>query len=92
MRRKRRAQIGGKPSKSDVSQRASEDLLTERKLRPNQADDSKAHLFDGQEIHRGKPDFQLCDITDPLIRKYIDDPNLRTDTCDVSQAEVSADF
>lgn len=50
----------------------------------------KAHMFDGHEINRSKPDFQLCDISDPLLRKYIDNPNLRNDTCDVSPSHTRA--
>jgi hypothetical protein len=44
----------------------------------------REHIFDGQVLHRDKPDYQLCDIEDPLIKRYIDDPRLITDKCDVS--------
>ena len=35
-------------------------------------------------MHRDRPDFQLCDITDPLIRRIIEDPKNLRDVCDVS--------
>ena len=37
------------------------------------------HIFDGQTLPAGTSTFQLCDITDPLIRAYIDDPAHRTE-------------
>ncbi|KAK4686342.1 general transcription factor 3C polypeptide 5 (transcription factor C subunit 1), partial [Tremellales sp. Uapishka_1] len=39
-------------------------------------DESKGHIFDGQILHRDRPDFQLCDLTDPLICKYVHDPSV----------------
>lgn len=45
---------------------------------------SREHIFDGRVLNRDRPDYQLCDITDPLIKKYIDDPRIVTETCDVS--------
>lgn len=44
----------------------------------------KGHLFDGQVLHRDQADYQLCDITDPLIQKIIKDPKNLRDVCDVS--------
>lgn len=41
------------------------------------------HIFDGQTLPTGTCTFQLCDITDPLIRSYIDDPIHRTDNVHV---------
>jgi general transcription factor 3C polypeptide 5 (transcription factor C subunit 1) len=48
------------------------------------ANGSKGHIFDGQELNADRPDYQVGDIIDPLIRKYIDDPALHSDVCDVS--------
>jgi hypothetical protein len=45
---------------------------------------SRAHLFDGVLLHSDTADFQLCDIHDEQIRKYIDDPSNLTEVCDVS--------
>ena len=47
-------------------------------------DPARGHFFDGKELHADRPDYQMCDIVDPLIRKYINDPALYADTCDVS--------
>ena len=44
---------------------------------------SRDYIFDGKILHRDRPDYQLCDITDPLIAKYINDPAYASDTCDV---------
>ena len=41
------------------------------------------HIFDGQTVPAGTSTFQLCDITDPLIRAYIDDPVHRTESVHV---------
>ena len=45
---------------------------------------SRDYIFDGNTLHRDRPDYQLCDITDPLIAKYINDPANVSETCDVS--------
>ncbi|ORY27193.1 RNA polymerase III transcription factor IIIC subunit-domain-containing protein [Naematelia encephala] len=55
-------------------------LIAEGKRPP--LDPSRGHIFDGQVIHRDRPDYQLCDITDPLIRQYLDDPTNVKDDCD----------
>lgn len=44
------------------------------------------HVFDGKILNRDKPDYQLVDIEDSLIQKYINDPRLITNTCDVSSS------
>lgn len=41
-------------------------------------------MFDGVILHRNKPDYQLIDITDPVILPFIYDPMGLHDTCDVS--------
>jgi len=45
--------------------------------------DSRDHIFDGKILNRDKPDYQLCDIEDPLIKRYIYDERLIHDHCDV---------
>lgn len=49
----------------------------------------KVHIFNGQELHRDKPEYQLCDIYDPLVRKYIDDPVCLKQDCKVSGSTQS---
>lgn len=44
---------------------------------------SKANIFDGQYLHKAKADYQLCDITDPFIMRYIDDTSHLSTTCTV---------
>jgi len=46
------------------------------------------YIFDGQVIHRNKPDYQLVDITDPFISRFIYDPLSLQDTCEVSTDPV----
>ncbi|TXT07262.1 hypothetical protein VHUM_03432 [Vanrija humicola] len=50
-------------------------------LRPPM-DKAKSYLFDGQLLHRNKPDYQLIDIHDPIIEPFIYDPMGLHDTCD----------
>jgi hypothetical protein len=45
---------------------------------------SRDHVFDGKILNRDKPDYQLCDIEDSLIKRYIYDERLIHDHCDVS--------
>ncbi|WVQ70039.1 uncharacterized protein L199_008263 [Kwoniella botswanensis] len=55
-----------------------QEQLIEQGERPP-LDVTKAHIFDGKYLNRERGDFQLCDITDPLIAKYINDVDkLRT--------------
>jgi len=42
-----------------------------------------SHIFDGERLIRDGRCFQLCDVTDPLLQRLINTPNLRK-TCDVS--------
>lgn len=51
-----------------------------RKVRyPNSVKDS--HVFDGEKLYRDGKTWQICDITDPLLRRIIDEAPLRED-CD----------
>jgi hypothetical protein len=45
---------------------------------------SKGHIFDGQVLHRDVANYQLIDITDPLLYDLIHDPRARKDHVDVS--------
>lgn len=47
-------------------------------------DINKSHLFDGQVLHRDIANYQLCDVTDPLLARLIRDPRALGDTLDVS--------
>ncbi|WWD15997.1 hypothetical protein CI109_100421 [Kwoniella shandongensis] len=44
-------------------------------------DHKKAHVFDGQYLHRERGDYQLCDVTDPFIAKYINEPSKLLSVC-----------
>ncbi|KAL0254021.1 hypothetical protein I308_101400 [Cryptococcus tetragattii IND107] len=54
-------------------------LIAEGKRPP--IDPTKANIFDGQYLHKAKADYQLCDITDPFIMRYIDDTSHLSTTC-----------
>ncbi|CAK9787278.1 hypothetical protein CC85DRAFT_284365 [Cutaneotrichosporon oleaginosum] len=75
------------PEDEDESKRPSfwweheQDARIAQGLRPP-LDNAKIHIFDGQVLHRNKPDYQLIDITDPFIAKYIYDPTCMMDVCD----------
>lgn len=46
-------------------------------------DKEPSHIFDGKGITTNGKTWQICDITEPLIRRLLDTDNLRTE-CDVS--------
>ncbi|KGB75731.2 hypothetical protein CNBG_1569 [Cryptococcus deuterogattii R265] len=54
-------------------------LIAESKRPP--IDPTKANIFDGQYLHKAKADYQLCDITDPFIMRYIDDTSHLSTIC-----------
>jgi general transcription factor 3C polypeptide 5 (transcription factor C subunit 1) len=41
-----------------------------------------SHIFDGETLYRDGKTWQICDITDPLLKGFIDNAPLR-DECDV---------
>ncbi|KZW04045.1 hypothetical protein EXIGLDRAFT_13046 [Exidia glandulosa HHB12029] len=43
---------------------------------------TKSHIFDGQQTYTDTAVFQLCDITDPLLKELIDDPDAVRETVD----------
>lgn len=49
--------------------------------------DRKSHLFDGKTLHRDVGNFQVCDISDPLLSSLIHDPRALSTELDVSLAE-----
>jgi hypothetical protein len=49
---------------------------------------SRDHIFDGKILNRDKPDYQLCDIEDSLIKRYIYDERLIHDHCDVRSSSL----
>ncbi|EIW69414.1 hypothetical protein TREMEDRAFT_68676 [Tremella mesenterica DSM 1558] len=55
--------------------------LIEQGKRPP-IDRTRPHIFDGQVLNRHRPDYQLCDIEDPLIRRYINKQSAWMDKCD----------
>ncbi|KAG6886058.1 hypothetical protein C0993_004048 [Termitomyces sp. T159_Od127] len=48
----------------------------------DQALNRRSHLFDGQSITKETAAFQLCDITDPMLKEMIDDPDDLREECD----------
>lgn len=43
-----------------------------------------SHIFDGVTPSKETAAFQLCDITDPMIKAMVDDPEEVRDVCNVS--------
>ena len=43
-----------------------------------------SHVFDGQTLTKETAAFQLCDITDPMLKEMIESVDDLRDTCDVS--------
>jgi general transcription factor 3C polypeptide 5 (transcription factor C subunit 1) len=43
----------------------------------------KSHLFDGQTVTKETAAFQLCDITDPMLKEMIEDPEDLREECNV---------
>ncbi|OCF36510.1 hypothetical protein I316_01759 [Kwoniella heveanensis BCC8398] len=58
--------------KSKAGWKAEQERLAEEGFRPP-LDPKRTHIFDGQYLHRERADYQLCDVTDPLIAKYINE-------------------
>lgn len=46
-----------------------------------EADRKRSHIFDGQSITKETAAFQLCDITDPMLREMIEDLNELREEC-----------
>jgi general transcription factor 3C polypeptide 5 (transcription factor C subunit 1) len=44
----------------------------------------RSHLFDGQTVTKETAAFQLCDITDPMLKEMIEDPDDLREECNVS--------
>ncbi|KAF8901692.1 RNA polymerase III transcription factor IIIC subunit-domain-containing protein [Gymnopilus junonius] len=41
-----------------------------------------SHVFDGQTLTKETAAFQLCDITDPMLKEMIEDPDALREACD----------
>ncbi|KAF8897346.1 RNA polymerase III transcription factor IIIC subunit-domain-containing protein [Infundibulicybe gibba] len=46
-----------------------------------EADRKQSHIFDGQTLTKETAAFQLCDITDPMLKELINDPKDLRDVC-----------
>ncbi|ORY40014.1 RNA polymerase III transcription factor IIIC subunit-domain-containing protein [Leucosporidium creatinivorum] len=55
-------------------------------------DPLRSHLFDGQVLHSKIANFQLCDISDPLIKQHVDASEGVRDTCDKQSAWYDSDY
>lgn len=49
--------------------------------------DNESHLFDGKQITLDGKIWQACDVTDPMLRKFLDEDTLR-EVCDVSTSPM----
>ena len=49
----------------------------------------RSHLFDGVSVFRNVGNYQLCDISDPLLRQLLDDPKWFADECNVRSSVFS---
>ncbi|WVQ98830.1 hypothetical protein IAU59_005961 [Kwoniella sp. CBS 9459] len=58
--------------KSKAGWKVEQERLAEEGFRPP-LDPKRTHIFDGQHLNRERADYQLCDVTDPLIAKYINE-------------------
>jgi len=54
------------------------------------AKSSDSHIFDGERLFRDGKTWQICDITDPLLKGIIDNAPLR-DECDVRNTSYDFD-
>lgn len=43
----------------------------------------ESHIFDGTKVIADGKIWQMCDITDPLLRRVLDDPTALRETCEV---------
>ncbi|KAF8076188.1 RNA polymerase III transcription factor IIIC subunit-domain-containing protein [Lyophyllum atratum] len=46
-----------------------------------EADRKRSHIFDGQSVTKETAAFQLCDISDPMLKEMIDDPDDLREEC-----------
>uniref|UniRef100_A0A0W0FC86 Rna polymerase iii transcription factor n=1 Tax=Moniliophthora roreri TaxID=221103 RepID=A0A0W0FC86_MONRR len=46
-----------------------------------------SHIFDGQTLTKETAAFQLCDITDPMLKEMIESGDDLRDTCDASERD-----
>ena len=53
-------------------------------------DSRTSHTFDGVNLTKETAAFQLCDITDPMLKEMIDDPDNVRDVCDERDGWYSA--
>ena len=54
-----------------------------RRVMKGKKRDDQSHIFDGRKISLDGKTWQVCDVTDPLLRRLLATDNLRT-TCEVS--------
>jgi hypothetical protein len=49
---------------------------------------SRAHLFDGVTPSKDTAAFQLCDITDPMLKRMIESQDALREECNVRLSQV----
>lgn len=62
-----------------------------RRATAGKEQDLESHLFDGTKVVQDGRIWQVCDITDPTLRKMLDTPKLRTE-CEVRHVVNSKKF
>ncbi|KAF9013348.1 RNA polymerase III transcription factor IIIC subunit-domain-containing protein [Cyathus striatus] len=60
---------------------ANEQLRALEQGTEKEADRKRSHIFDGQTITKETAAFQLCDITDPMLKEMIEDPEALREVC-----------
>ncbi|KAF4619754.1 hypothetical protein D9613_005603 [Agrocybe pediades] len=70
-------------SRPSVTTRRHDRSAMNETLRAQERDHERknSHIFDGQTLTKETAAFQLCDITDPMLKTMIDDPDSLRDIC-----------
>ncbi|KAI0376549.1 hypothetical protein F5Y04DRAFT_209826 [Hypomontagnella monticulosa] len=61
------------------------EVVRKGQMKKPRGDNRKSHLWDGETFSTDGKFWQFCDITDPFLRKIIDNAHLRTE-CDVNES------
>ncbi len=56
---------------------------TEKRTSGDEGSNATSHIFDGMHPSRESATFQLCDITDPMLKEMIEDEDAVRDECNV---------
>lgn len=81
-------QITSDDADKETKKHWDEERIRYRRLMKGKPRDLQSHLFDGQKVGLDGKVWQVCDITDPVLRRLLGTSNLRS-TCDVSLLVVN---